>query len=180
MSSIEAADGFSKSLCWRLCSLSYSPCRTGEFTVRVADPQLFSPAATVRVQAVSMQVMSSASEGSFTWSKRGVHAANASAAPQTFACVSPSCSLILFHQQLQQRCFSAHILLTMWLSLCLPITSPSTCCLQTSPNPNQCKAHSALCLPSHRERNPDGRRKCKTNSSIHSRKQRAPDDELMP
>lgn len=31
--------------------------RTGEFTLRVADPQLFSQPQTIQVQAVSMQVM---------------------------------------------------------------------------------------------------------------------------
>lgn len=36
--------------------LSLSLCRTGEFTLRVADPQLFSQVETVQVQAVSMQV----------------------------------------------------------------------------------------------------------------------------
>lgn len=31
-------------------------CRTGEFTLRVADPQLVSQPETIQVQAVSMQV----------------------------------------------------------------------------------------------------------------------------
>lgn len=33
-----------------------SSCRTGEFSLRVADPQLFSQPETIQVQAVSMQV----------------------------------------------------------------------------------------------------------------------------
>lgn len=38
-------------------ALLLSSCRIGEFTLRVADPQLFSQPEKVQVQAVSMQVM---------------------------------------------------------------------------------------------------------------------------
>lgn len=39
-----------------LKSKYFSSCRTGEFTLRVADPQLLSQPETIQVQAVSMQV----------------------------------------------------------------------------------------------------------------------------